>query len=109
MPISTPSTSQGELEVDLLVVGAGAAGMTAALVGSLEGLRTLLCEKTGMVGGITSTSGGTTWVPGTSQSVKAGVPDSVDDARRFLASVVGTRGADDLRAAFLAAGPKAID
>src|SRR6516164_1973215 len=38
MPISTPSTSQGELEVDVLVVGAGAAGMTAALVGSLEGL-----------------------------------------------------------------------
>ena len=49
--------------------------MTAALVGSLEGLRTILCEKTDMVGGITSTSGGTTWIPGSTQSVKAGVPE----------------------------------
>jgi 3-oxosteroid 1-dehydrogenase len=96
-------------EVDLLVLGAGAGGMTAALVGALEGLKVLLCEKTGMAGGITSTSGGTTWVPGTSQSVRAGVPDSVDKAREFLHSVIGTRGGDAQREAFLEAGPKAID
>lgn len=96
-------------EVDLLAIGAGAGGMTAALVGSLEGLRVLLCEKTAMAGGTTSTSGGTTWVPGTSQSVSAGVPDRVEDAARFLASVVGGRGGDEARAAFLDAGPKALD
>ena len=47
MPIATPSTSEGTaaVEVDALVVGAGAAGMTAALVSSLEGLDVLLCEK----------------------------------------------------------------
>ena len=47
MPISTPSTTQdiAAVEVDVLVVGAGAAGMTAALVSSLEGLDMLLCEK----------------------------------------------------------------
>jgi phytoene dehydrogenase-like protein len=38
-------------ETDLLVIGAGAAGMTAALVGVLEGLRVVLCEKSDMVGG----------------------------------------------------------
>src|SRR4029453_8651385 len=69
----------------------------------------VLCEKTGMVGGTTATSGGTTWVPGTSQSLRAGVPDSVEEARRFLAAVVGPRGGDEQRAAFLEAGPKAID
>ncbi|MGU7774708.1 FAD-binding protein [Burkholderia sp. MR1-5-21] len=96
-------------EVDLLVFGAGAAGMTAALVADHEGLAVLVCEKTGSVGGITSTSGGTTWVPGTRLSVDAGVPDSVDDARRFLQSVVGARGGDDAREAFLQSGPEAID
>lgn len=96
-------------EVDLLVFGAGAAGMTAALVAHHEGLAVLVCEKTAAVGGITSTSGGTTWVPGTRLSVDAGVPDSVDDARRFLQSVVGTRGGDDAREAFLQSGPDAID
>jgi 3-oxosteroid 1-dehydrogenase len=100
---------QWDDEVDLLVIGGGAAGMTAALVGALEGLRTVLSEKTDMVGGITSTSGGTIWVPGSSQSVKAGVPDSVDEARRFLEAVIGSRGGDEQREAFLEAGPKALD
>ncbi|MEP9325267.1 FAD-binding protein [Paraburkholderia phymatum] len=60
----------------------------------------LLCEKTEAVDGITSTSGGTTWVPGTQLSIDAGVPDSVDDARRFLQSVVGDRDGDEAREAF---------
>ncbi|MBV9785196.1 MAG: FAD-dependent oxidoreductase [Acidisphaera sp.] len=96
-------------EVDLLVIGAGAGGMTAALVGALEGLDVLLCEKTGMVGGTSATSAGTVWIPGTSQSVRAGVPDSVDRARQYLGSVLGTRANAGALEAFLQAGPKAID
>ena len=96
-------------EVDLLVFGAGAGGMTAALIAALEGLDVLLCEKTGMVGGITSTSAGTVWVPGTRQSVRAGVPDSIDLARQYLGSVLGTRADVDQLDAFLEAGPNAID
>lgn len=95
-------------EVDLLVFGAGAGGMTAALAGAIRGLSVLLCEKTDMVGGTTSTSGGTTWVPGSDLSRRAGVPDSVDDAAEFLQHVVGNRGGDDVRAAFLASGAEAI-
>ena len=72
-------------EVDVLVFGAGMGGMTAALVAALEGLDVLLCEKTDQVGGTTSTSAGTVWIPGSSQAVRDGVPDSIDDARRFLA------------------------
>ena len=37
---------------DLLVVGAGAAGMTAALVAALEGRRVILAEATQQVGGL---------------------------------------------------------
>src|SRR5438270_12743461 len=95
-------------EVDVLVFGAGMGGMTAALVASLEGLDVLLCEKTDQVGGTTSTSAGTVWIPGSSQAVRDGVPDSIDDARRFLAAEVGPR-AEAVREAFLAAGPAALD
>ncbi|MFT3973728.1 MAG: FAD-binding protein [Amaricoccus sp.] len=95
--------------VDLLVIGAGAGGMTAALTGAIAGLSVLLCEKTGMVGGTTATSGGTAWIPGTALARAAGVPDSAEDAARFLQYVVGNRGGDALRAAFLASGPAAID
>src|SRR5262245_17328361 len=95
-------------EIDVLVFGAGMGGMTAALVASLEGLDVLLCEKTDQVGGTTSTSAGTVWIPGSSQAVRDGVPDSIDDARRFLAAEIGPR-AEGVREAFLQAGPAALD
>src|SRR3954468_7548901 len=95
-------------EVDVLIFGAGMGGMTAALIASLEGLDVLLCEKTDQVGGTTSTSAGTVWIPGSSQAVRDGVPNSIDDARRFLAAEIGPR-AEDVREAFLAAGPAALD
>src|SRR5258708_29114955 len=95
-------------EVDVLVFGAGMGGMTAALVASLEGLDVLLCEKTDQVGGTTSTSAGTVWIPGSSQAVRDGVPDKIDDAQRFLSAEIGPRALAQ-RAAFLEAGPKALD
>lgn len=103
------ATNAWDEDVDLLIFGAGAGGMTAALSGSLKGLNVLLCEKTAMVGGITSTSGGTIWIPGTRLSAEAGVPDSSEDAARYLAAAVGERGGDESRAAFLEAGPRVID
>src|SRR5271165_4655303 len=76
MPIPVSTDGDGDspdtVEVDALVVGAGAAGMTAALVASLEGLNVLLCEKSAQVGGTTSTSAGTIWVPGTRHGREAG-------------------------------------
>lgn len=102
-------TSTWDEEIDLLVVGAGAGGMTAALTGALRGLEVLLCEKTEMVGGITSTSGGTLWIPGTQLSVEAGVPDTTEDAARFLKAVVGERGGEEIREAFLEAGPRVVE
>lgn len=89
-------------EVDLLVIGGGAAGMSAALFAKLNGLDVLLCEKASQVGGTSATSGGTIWAPGSHLSVKAGVPDDIEQARIFLKSVVGERGGEELREAFLA-------
>lgn len=107
--MSTIAPLPWDQEVDLLVFGAGAAGMTSALMASHHGLDVLLCEKTAVVGGISATSGGTTWVPGTHQSQRAGVPDSAAEAATFLNAVVGQRGGEALREAFLASGPQAID
>ncbi|MDE1167745.1 MAG: FAD-dependent oxidoreductase [Pseudomonas sp.] len=104
-----PHLPHWDQEVDLLVFGAGTAGMTTALMASHHGLDVLLCEKTAAVGGISATSGGTTWVPGTTQSQRAGVADKVEDAATFLKAVVGERGGQALREAFLACGPQAID
>jgi succinate dehydrogenase/fumarate reductase flavoprotein subunit len=99
----------GTAKTDLLVIGAGAAGMTAALVGELKGLQVVLCEKSDMVGGTTATSVGSVWVPGSNQSTKAGVPDSVDAAKTYLAGILGDGVADETLSAFLASGPAMID
>ncbi len=45
-------------EVDLLVVGSGGGGMTAALVAKHKGLDVLVIEKTEFFGGSTARSGG---------------------------------------------------
>ena len=70
-----------DAEVDVLIAGAGAAGMTAALVCALNGLSVLLCEKSSQVGGTTATSAGTIWVPGTRQAVEAGFKEGLPCAR----------------------------
>ncbi len=65
---TVPDSGLEDREVDLLVVGGGVAGMTVALVGAIEGLNVLRCEKRDMVGGTTATSAGTIWIPGTTQA-----------------------------------------
>ena len=77
-----------ERDVDLLIAGAGPAGMTAALVASLEGLDVLLCEKSDQVGGTGSTSAGTLWIPGNTQSKAAGFNDSAGEAERYLDALI---------------------
>ena len=97
------------MNVDLLVAGAGPAGMAAALVASLEGLDVLLCEKSGEVGGTGATSAGTLWIPGNSQSKAAGFSDSAEDAARYLDALIAGASRRDVRTAFLETGPEAID
>src|SRR3954464_5207060 len=101
----SPENRKRNLETDLVVIGAGAAGMTAALVGALEGLKVIICEKSGMVGGTTATSAGTVWIPGSRQSEAAGVPDSIEAAKTYLAAILGEDAGDPRLAAFLATGP----
>ena len=49
---------------DVLVVGAGAAGMTCAITAKHLGLNVLLVEKEDRIGGTTARSGGWLWGAG---------------------------------------------
>ena len=68
-------------EVDLLVVGAGAGGMTAALTASILGLDVLLVEKAEVVGGTTARSAGSVWIP---NSLHSTTGDTREQALRYL-------------------------
>jgi succinate dehydrogenase/fumarate reductase flavoprotein subunit len=98
-----------DVETDLLVIGAGAAGMTAAVVGALEGLKVVLCEKSDVVGGTSAFSAGSVWIPGSSQARTAGTPDTIEAARTYLGALLGSD-ADDPRLGFyLRMGPRVLD
>ncbi|HXW45291.1 MAG TPA: 3-oxosteroid 1-dehydrogenase [Streptosporangiaceae bacterium] len=99
----------GEPEFDLVVVGSGAAGMTAALTAALHGLSTVVIEKTEYFGGSTARSGGGVWIPGNAVLRRAGITDTPEAAAAYLAHVAGDSVPASLRAAFLDNGPAMLD
>ncbi|MDV6014181.1 3-oxosteroid 1-dehydrogenase [Haloechinothrix sp. LS1_15] len=76
-------------EFDVIVVGSGAAGMTAALAAAHQGLSVVVVEKAATFGGSTARSGGGVWIPNNEVLRKAGIDDSVDAARSYLEHIIG--------------------
>jgi succinate dehydrogenase/fumarate reductase flavoprotein subunit len=94
---------------DVVVIGAGAGGMTAAAVAAAEGLSVLIIEKTEFVGGTTSWSGGMVWIPANAKMRQAGLDDSLSDAANYLAATVPESENAELRDTFLSRGPEAVE
>jgi succinate dehydrogenase/fumarate reductase flavoprotein subunit len=103
------SNSNWDQQFDLIVLGGGAGGMATALVAALEGLKTLVIERTDKVGGTAATSAGTIWIPGNRQSIEAGWPDAPSAAARYLDRLIGAPDTEGMRAAYLATGPDMVD
>lgn len=96
-------------EVDLLVVGSGAGGLSAALTAVAAGLDVLVVEKTGYVGGTTAYSAGTCWIPGNRYQLAAGIRDDVERASAYLDAVVGDETPREMRRAYLENGPLMLE
>lgn len=94
--------------VDVLVVGAGAAGLAAALVAANEGLSTIVLEKTEYVGGTSAYSAGTCWMPGHPYFGDAAAADR-DSGREYLDALVGDKAPVELRARYLDKGPEMLE
>ncbi|MFJ5631249.1 3-oxosteroid 1-dehydrogenase [Streptomyces goshikiensis] len=96
-------------EYDVVVVGSGAAGMTAALTAAKRGLSVLVVEKAPTFGGSAARSGAGIWLPNNSVILGAGVPDTPAKAAAYLSAVVGPDVPADRQRAFLANGPRMLD
>ena len=94
---------------DVVVIGAGGAGMCAALCAAIDGASVLLVERTEYVGGTTAYSAGSCWIPNTSHGAAVAPDDSFEKARDFLRRAVGARTDDAVRVSFLESGPKAVE
>lgn len=96
-------------EVDLLVLGSGAGGLSAAVTGAHQGLTTLLLERTEYLGGTTAYSAGTVWMPGNRHQREAGLLGEREAASEYLDHVVGEKAPRELREAYLDRGTEMID
>ena len=96
-------------EVDVVVVGAGGAGMTAALAARKGGLETVLLEKSAYFGGSTARSGGGVWIPGNYALREAGQADPPEESKRYLDAIVGDVVPKVRRDVYVDRGPEVMD
>jgi succinate dehydrogenase/fumarate reductase flavoprotein subunit len=96
-------------DFDVLVVGCGAAGLSAAIAARLQGLSVLILEKQEVIGGAAARSGGQVWVPGNRLARDAGIADTQSAALQYLQHEAGPLFDQQRASAYLEAAPRMID
>lgn len=95
-------------DCDVIVLGTGAAGLTAALAAHEAGARVALLERGERVGGTSAVSGGVIWVADNPRQRIAGMADSVDEALAYFRALDHGDLIDETLVAFVERGPEAL-
>ncbi|WP_119729196.1 FAD-binding protein [Thermomonospora amylolytica] len=103
------SAAGWDAEYDLVIVGSGGGGMTAALTAHDQGLEPLIVEKGRKYGGSTGISGGGIWIPNNPVLRRLGHDDSRESVRRYLDQLTGGRVPGERLDAFIDHGPAAME
>lgn len=96
-------------EVDVLIVGSGAGGMSAALAAGARGKRVLVVEKASTFGGSSALSGGGLWIPGAPAQAREGYRPDPDDTVRYLEELTAGAVSRERLEAYVREGPEMLE
>ncbi len=113
-PEGAPATSAAPRDdfdhtVDVLVIGSGGGGLTAALAAEAEGLDTLVVEKSSHYGGSTALSGGGIWVPGAPAQRRDGYRIDPEDVVEYLRRITEGLVSEERLRAYVARAPEMME
>ena len=94
--VETPAVQDETIECDVVVAGAGAAGLSAGIAAVEAGANTVILEKLGIPGGSTSRCGGYFLAGGSQMQADQGIEDSAEAFYEYLKSFGGET-ADDAK------------
>ncbi|MFN9632823.1 MAG: FAD-dependent oxidoreductase [Erythrobacteraceae bacterium] len=95
-------------EVDVIILGTGAAGMAAALAAHEAGASVALVERQHRIGGTSAISGGVIWVADNPRMCAEGMADSREDALAYFRSLDHGDLVEETLEAFVDKGPEAL-
>ncbi len=90
---------------DVIVVGSGAAALTAAINARDHGARVTVVERAPTVGGTTAVSGGGVWMPRNHHMAELGIDDSREEALAYMGRLTAGRMPVGLLERFVDEGP----
>ena len=96
-------------DCDVIVLGSGAAGLTAALAAHESGARVRVIERFDRVGGTSAVSGGVIWVADNPRQRAAGMADSRTEALAYFRSLDHGDLRDEVLEAFVDLAPEALE
>ncbi|SLN54924.1 3-oxosteroid 1-dehydrogenase [Aquimixticola soesokkakensis] len=104
----TPQTAASQETFDLIVIGAGAGGLAAAVTAARMGAKVVVLEKEPVMGGTSAWSGGWIFAPRNALAQRAGINEDIDAPRRYLKAVTGPFFKAQKIEAFLTAAPEMV-
>ena len=96
-------------ECDVIVVGSGAAGLSAAITAKKRGLNVVVLEKEPVFGGTTALSGGVLWIPLNQHGRKQNPADTREAVRTYMMQETGSYFDAAAVDAFIENGPKMVE
>lgn len=93
---------------DVVVVGSGAIGLTAALAARKRGGEVAVIEKADFLGGTAAVSGGMVWIPSNRYMSRTGASDDPEQALRYLGKVTAGRTSGQILDALVSRGDEML-